>query len=195
MTKIGEMQAAQQKSRPKAAVEFKAKAVDQAVNNADFKWLLDGHVSDVFKIAHAAANTNASNIFSFSNGAELTVDSTKTINTGNIDAVAAKEFGFETAAEYAGFYGQGGWFHYDITRRTALPNPDFSGWYVEGTYSLTGEEHAYDASTASFRACNPSIWSEEPSRSFSPGTVFPFFLAYQSQPSINFPESTRFCIT
>ena len=33
---------------------------------------------------------------------------------------------FESAAEYAGFYGQGGWFHYEIDRRTALPSPHFS---------------------------------------------------------------------
>ncbi|HVW75893.1 MAG TPA: porin [Rhizomicrobium sp.] len=133
-----------------------ARASWLAVNQTDIKWLLDGHVSHVFKVADAAANTNASNNFSFSNGPELTVDATKTVNTGNIDANRVTEFGFETAAEYAGLYGQGGWFHYDITRRTALPDPDFSGWYALLTYSITGEEQAYDPTTASFRGLRPA---------------------------------------
>jgi phosphate-selective porin OprO/OprP len=55
-----------------------------------------------------------------------------------------------------GGYGQGGWFHYDITRHTALPNPDFSGWYVQATYSLTGEEHTYNPANASFRGLKPA---------------------------------------
>jgi phosphate-selective porin OprO/OprP len=84
------------------------------------------------------------------------VDTTKTVNTGNIDASKVGEYGFETAAEYAGLYAQGGWFHYDIVRRTALPNPDFSGWYGLVTYSLTGETHAYDPTTASFRGLRPA---------------------------------------
>jgi phosphate-selective porin OprO/OprP len=84
------------------------------------------------------------------------IDASKTVNTGAIDANRVTEFGFETAAEYAGIYGQGGWYHYNIERRSALPSPDFSGWYAQATYSLTGEEHAYDPTTASFRGLKPA---------------------------------------
>jgi phosphate-selective porin OprO/OprP len=127
-----------------------------AVNQPDIKWLLDGHFTQVLHPADAAANTNTSNFLSFSNGTELAVDASKTVNTGNIDAKRATEFGFESAAEYGGLYAQGGWFHYEIDRRTALPSPHFSGWYVQGAYSLTGEEHAYDPTTASFRGLKPA---------------------------------------
>jgi phosphate-selective porin OprO/OprP len=130
-----------------------------AVSDSDVKWLLDANLTHVFKIADTVANANA-NSFSFSNGPELTVDATKTVNTGNIDANKVTQFGFETAATYAGFYGQGGWFHFDVERRSAVPNPDFSGWYAALTYSLTGEEHAYDPTTASFRGLRPaSRWA------------------------------------
>jgi phosphate-selective porin OprO/OprP len=127
-----------------------------AVNNSDVKWLLDANVSHVFKVADIAAGLGSPNTTSFSNGPELAIDATKTINTGNIDASKVTEFGFETAATWGGLYGQGGWFHYDIERRTALPNPDFSGWYALATYSLTGESHAYDPTTASFRGLKPT---------------------------------------
>ena len=128
-----------------------------AVSSPDLKWLVDGHVSHVLKVADPTASTTTTlNTISLGNGPELAIDGTKTVNTGNIDAKRVTEFGFETAATYAGLYGQGGWFHYDIERRTAVPNPDFSGWYALLTYSLTGEEHAYDPTTASFRGLRPA---------------------------------------
>jgi phosphate-selective porin OprO/OprP len=127
-----------------------------AVSNPDVKWLLDANATRVLRLPDTAANSAAANVFSFSNGPELAVDASKTVNTGNIDANNVTEYGFETAGAFAGFYGQGGWFHYDVTRRTALPNPHFDGFYGLLTYSLTGEEHAYDPTTASFRGLRPA---------------------------------------
>ena len=37
----------------------------------------------------------------------------------------SREFGFETAAEYGRLYGQGGWFHYQIVRRTSAAQSRF----------------------------------------------------------------------
>ena len=122
----------------------------------DFKWLLDANGSYIFKVADTAANVATANVASFSNGPEVGIDATKTVTTGNIDAVKVGEYGFETAAEYAGFFAQGGWYQYNIERRTALPNPSFSGAYGFVTYSLTGEIHAYDPTTASFRSLRPA---------------------------------------
>ena len=126
-----------------------------AVNQPSVKLLLDGHVTQVLHPADTAPNTNTSNFLSFSNGTELAVDATRTVNTGNIDAKSATEFGIESAAEYAGLIAQGGWFHYEIDRRTTIPSPHFSGWYMQASYSLTGERHAYDPTTASFRSLRP----------------------------------------
>ena len=126
-----------------------------AVRSANFNWLLDASLSHVFKLADTAAGSDSPNSFSFSNGPELAVDSTRTVNTGAIDAKAVTEWGFETAATYGPFYAQGGYFHFDVTRRTPLPDPDFSGWYALATWSLTGESRRYDPATASFRGLKP----------------------------------------
>jgi phosphate-selective porin OprO/OprP len=125
------------------------------VSTSDVKWLVDANLSHVFHLADTAANAGA-NFFSFSNGPEVGVDASKTVNTGNIDAKQVTEFGFESAAAYAGLYAQGGWFRFDVERRTAVPNPNFDGWYATLTYSLTGEEHQYDPTTASFRGLKPA---------------------------------------
>lgn len=126
-----------------------------AVSNPDLKWLIEGHITEVLKLSDATASP-AATVIRFSNGPEVAVDASKTVDTGNIDANRVREFGFETAGTYDSFYGQGGWFHYDIDRRIAVPNPDFSGWYAFLAYSLTGEQHPYDPATASFSNLRPA---------------------------------------
>ena len=126
-----------------------------AVSSPDLKWLVEGHVTEVLKLSDATASPAATGI-RFSNGPEVGVDASKTVDTGTIDANHAREFGFESAATYSGFYGQGGWFRYQIDRRLAVPNPEFDGWYAFLAYSLTGEQHPYDPTTASFRNLRPA---------------------------------------
>ena len=128
-----------------------------AVSNPELKWLVEGHVTDVLKLPDpTASNSPVATVIRLSNGPEVAVDASKTVDTGNIDAKGVREFGFETAGTYDRFYGQGGWFRYEVDRRTAVPNPHFSGWYGFLTYSLTGEQHAYDPTTASFRNLRPT---------------------------------------
>ncbi|HWY60776.1 MAG TPA: porin [Rhizomicrobium sp.] len=138
-----------------AQQSFIGRAAWLAVSTPEAKWLVEGHASDVLKLANPTP-APAATVIRFSDGPEVAVDASKTVDTGNIDAKRAREFGFETAGTYDRFYGQGGWFHYEIDRRLALPNPHFSGWYAFLTYSLTGEQHPYDPTTASFRNLRPS---------------------------------------
>jgi phosphate-selective porin OprO/OprP len=122
------------------------------------KWLIEGHVTDVLKLADptsSGAGPVGTGI-RFSNGPEVAVDASKPVDTGTIDARGAREFGFETAGEYDRFYAQGGWYRYEIERRLAVPNPHFTGWYAFLAYSLTGEQHPYDPATATFRNLRPA---------------------------------------
>jgi phosphate-selective porin OprO/OprP len=126
-----------------------------AVSQPDVKWLLDGHITEVLKLSDATPSP-AANVIRFSNGPEVAVDASRTVDTGNIDAKGVREFGFESAGEYDRFFAQGGWFRYEVERRIAMPSPKFTGWYAFLTYSLTGEQHPYDPATASFRNIRPA---------------------------------------
>ncbi len=126
-----------------------------ALSDTGLKWLVEGHITEVLKPADPSAGSSAS-VVRFSDGPEVAVDASKTVDTGNIDANGAREFGFETAGTFGRFYGQGGWFRYEVDRRLALPDPHFTGWYAFLTYSLTGEQHAYDPATATFRNLRPA---------------------------------------
>jgi len=125
-----------------------------AFSTPDVKWLVEGHLTDVLKISDPSAGSGAS-VIRFSDGPEAAIDPSKTVDTANVDAKGAREFGVESAATFDSFYAQGGWFRYEIERRLALPNPHFTGWYGLLTYSLTGEQHPYDPATASFRNLRP----------------------------------------
>ena len=126
-----------------------------AVDTDQVEWLLDVDMTHVFKLADIAPGPNSPNTISLGNGPELAIDKFKTVNTGAIDANALTEVGFETAAQSGRFYGQGGYFHFSIDRRTALPDPDFSGWYALAAISLTGEPHRYNADNAVFAGLKP----------------------------------------
>ena len=125
-----------------------------ALDRGDVKWVLDADFTRVFKVADAAPNANE-NSFDLSSEAELTVDGSKTVDTGAVDARGVTAWGLETALNDGPWHVQGGYFHYQIARRLALPDPDFSGWYAFATWSLTGESHAYDPATAIFRGLKP----------------------------------------
>ncbi|HKQ46241.1 MAG TPA: porin [Rhizomicrobium sp.] len=126
-----------------------------AVSAPDVKWLLDGHITEVLKLPDPSAGPAAS-VIRLSNGPEIAVDASRTLDTGTIDASHVREFGFESAAAYDRLFAQGGWFRYEIERRTPVPHPHFTGWYAFVTYSLTGEQHPYDPATASFRNIRPA---------------------------------------
>jgi phosphate-selective porin OprO/OprP len=84
---------------------------------------------------------------------ELRVDGTRLVDTGAIDAAHAYTRGFEVAAQKRNLLIQAEYESFGIDRRnSALSNPDFSGWYLEGAWTLTGERRRYNPATFAFDA-------------------------------------------
>jgi phosphate-selective porin OprO/OprP len=125
-----------------------------ALDRGGVKWLLNMDATHVFRFGDGAPGA-VPNPIDLSAGPELSVDGSRTVDTGSLDARDATEFGMETALNLGRVFGQGGWFHYTITRRSAVPSPDFHGWYAMATWSLSGESRPYDPTTASFHGLMP----------------------------------------
>ena len=74
---------------------------------------------------------------------ELRLDGARLIDTGVIDARHVTVLGLEGAVQTGPFMVEGEYFRYKIDRRittVAVPtDPHFSGWYVQGSWVLTGE--------------------------------------------------------
>lgn len=92
---------------------------------------------------------------------ENRIDGTRLIDTGNIDAASVFVPGVEVAIRYKSLLIQAEHFWYNIERRApaagpVLPDPDFTGWYVQASYTLTGEPRKYNAQNGAFGAPKPA---------------------------------------
>lgn len=79
---------------------------------------------------------------------ELRLDATRLVDTGAIDARHVTVLGAEAALLVKSFTLESEYFNYKLDRRVAagstLSDPSFKGWYVEGTWMLTGEQRVYN---------------------------------------------------
>jgi phosphate-selective porin OprO/OprP len=84
---------------------------------------------------------------------ELRLDGSRLVDTGSIDAAHAKVYGAEAAFGFRNFLIESEYFKYEIERRNSvLADPDFDGWYVQGSWVITGEPRPYDPVEARFGA-------------------------------------------
>ncbi|HUB84170.1 MAG TPA: porin, partial [Rhizomicrobium sp.] len=134
------------------------RAAYRLVADNDVNFAVGADSTYVFKVADTAAGAGAPSTLRLRERPELNVDdnSIRLIDTGNIDASHLLEWGVEAAGNWHNLYAQGGYFDYDVTRRaSALPNPSFDGWYVQGSWVITGESKPYIASTGSYGLPKP----------------------------------------
>jgi phosphate-selective porin OprO/OprP len=84
---------------------------------------------------------------------EIRVDGTRLVDSGSIDADSAYSVGVELGMNWKNFFLQGENYWYGVDRRapTTLPDPSFGGYYVEGSWVLTGESHRYNMNNGSFQ--------------------------------------------
>ncbi len=128
--------------------------------DADTRVVLSAAGSDVLHAPDASAGAGSARNVTLQDPPEITIDdqSTKLVTTGAIDASNAWGYGLEGAAQWQNLFAQGGYFGYGITpRNKALSSQDFSGWYAQATWVITGESKGYNTQTASFTAPKPRI--------------------------------------
>ncbi len=89
---------------------------------------------------------------------EIRVDTTRLIDTGNINTDTLLSPGVELAANFQNFYVQGEYIWYQFERELggALSDPDFSGWYVQAAWALTGEVRNWNAANGVFSGLKPA---------------------------------------
>ena len=82
---------------------------------------------------------------------ESRTDGTRFVDSGGVSAKDAYVLGLEGGFQVHNFYVEGEWFKYAIDRyNSPLAGPRFNGWYVEGSWVLTGESRVYDRGNAVF---------------------------------------------
>jgi len=142
-----------------------ARAAYSPVVNSDMRWVVSLAGTDVFRPGDSNSSLASARPFSISNPPEVNVDdnSTKLVSVSDANITDAWAWNLESAVTYANFLAQAGYFKYGIDQRgiTSLRGQGFDGWYVEGSWVLTGESRGYSAANAAFS--NP-----RPRANFSP---------------------------
>ena len=132
---------------------------DLFYSDDDWKFLGGVNGTYVFNPPYTnVAGTGGTHNITLSSAPELTVDNTGTkfVSTGAINANHVTQWGLEGAAQWRSLYGQAGYFAYEIDRADGLSNPNFDGWYLQGSWVMTGERRGYSAASGAFTAPKPS---------------------------------------
>jgi phosphate-selective porin OprO/OprP len=127
---------------------------------SDYNMHLGASGTYVFSPAdQGSSGTPPRHAIRFRDRPEIRVDSVRLIDTGAIDADQASVLGLEFGANWKSFYLQGEHFWFDIERRASagLPDPDFTGYYLQGSWLLTGESRRYNPVTGSFQNPRPMV--------------------------------------
>jgi phosphate-selective porin OprO/OprP len=131
------------------------------VVNSDWRWLVSLTGTDVFRPGDSNGALNSPRPFSFSNPPEVNIDdnSTKLVSVSGANVTDAWAWNLESAVTYQNFLAQGGYFKYGIDQRgvTTLRGQGFDGWYVEGSWVLSGESRGYSAANAAFTNPKPRV--------------------------------------
>jgi len=135
---------------------FTGRATFDPLVGKDYRINLGVHGSYVDRPANISGpGTNggtpiSSYVISLNGTPELRVDATKLINTGNIPARHASTVGAEFAAQKGPFFLASEYEHISVERSDIASTPSFNGYYVEGTWFLTGESKTYNQGNAAF---------------------------------------------
>jgi phosphate-selective porin OprO/OprP len=88
----------------------------------------------------------------------LRVDSTRLIDTGSIDADSAYAAGIELAGNWRNFQAQAENFWFGVDRRNSTAqDPTFGGYYVQGSWLITGESRRYVMANGAYQSPRPRL--------------------------------------
>jgi phosphate-selective porin OprO and OprP len=154
-------------------------------SSEDAHFLAGVNGTHIFKLPDAVAagsavlattpGATALSSITFSDPPELTVDSggLKLANTGALPANHVTQWGVEAAGNFDSLYGQAGYYGFSVDRApvayktytsatsstTTVVQPgnnDFSAWYVQASWTLTGEPRTYNAANGAFSQPKPT---------------------------------------
>ncbi len=143
-----------------SALNVVSRAAVLALTSPDYNLHVGASGTWAFSPADQGQGTSPRYPVRFRDRPEIRVDSTRLIDTGSIDADSASAIGAELAGNWRNLYLQAENFWFAIDRRPTTaalqpPNPHFGGYYVQGSWVITGEPRRYNMNTASYQSPRP----------------------------------------
>ncbi len=113
--------------------------------------LIGGNVQYLFDAPTGASELNLRDRI------EMRIDGNRILGTGALPIASARVLSAELAGTLGSFHFQSEYFDFNVERTVGNgPSLDFSGYYIQGGYILTGEKRSYSASSGSYGGVTPS---------------------------------------
>jgi phosphate-selective porin OprO/OprP len=127
------------------------------VRGPDHALHLGLNASAVIEPADTAAGLATTKALRLRERAELRVDGTRLVDTGDIAADGMLQTGVELGAAWRNLYASAEAFRFEIDPSAAgAPDAAFGGWYVQGAWTLTGEKRSWNAASGGFQGVRPA---------------------------------------
>jgi phosphate-selective porin OprO/OprP len=128
----------------------------QVLGRASYRFWSDGPSNasvgtSYARILNAGTGGVANEAITLQDRPEVRVDGTRLIGTGAIAAQTGDMYAFDGGVNFENFFVGGEYAHFQLDRfapsaaliSNGTVHPDFSGWYLEGSWVLTGEPKTY----------------------------------------------------
>ena len=131
------------------------------IHGGDYDAHLGITYQGVLEPADTAAGTAEAQAVRLQERPELRVSGTRLVDTGAITSNGLAALGLEAGASWKNLYAAGEWFNIDVSRNTVGAarspfDPSFSGWYLQGAWTLTGEHRAWSSANGGFNGVRPA---------------------------------------
>ena len=137
------------------------RAAFNPLHGADFDAHLGISYQGILEPADTAAGTTEAQAVRLQERPELRVSAVRLVDTGAITSNGLAALGLEAGASWKNLYAAGEWFNIDVSRNTVGAvrspfDPSFSGWYLQGAWTLTGERRAWSSANGGFNGIRPA---------------------------------------
>ena len=140
---------------------FAARVAFNPIHGADYDVHLGANVQGILDPADTTAGPVDTRAVRLQERPELRVSGVRLVDTGAINSDGLTAYGLEAGASWKNFYGAGEWYQVDVSRKATAPavspfDPSFSGWYLQGAWTITGEHHAWTNANGGFVGVRPA---------------------------------------
>lgn len=127
------------------------------IKGADYDVHIGANLQSILNPADTTAGPVSSRAVRLQERPELRVSGLRLVDTGALNSDGLTAYGLEGGASFKNFYAAGEWYKIDVNRQGVSPfDPSFSGWYVQGAWTITGERHAWSNANGGFTGVKPA---------------------------------------
>jgi len=140
---------------------FATRIAFNPIHGADYDVHIGANLQGILNPADTTAGPVSTRAVRLQERPELRVSGTRLVDTGAISSDGLTAYGLEGGASWRNFYAAGEWYQVDVNRQAIPPaaspfDPSFSGWYLQGAWTITGERHAWTNANGGFVGVRPA---------------------------------------